>query len=179
MKAKHGTRMVQVITANWFLLIILDEPPLGLLNRWRAERVKYYERMEPTEAPRDKTPYHPPQEKVSKTLRLEKEASDKMWVLLLGDEQLNAVETVAQKDEIHEVGAKLRENTAREAAALNDEVIRKKMEESWKEGDRVVRPNVYIDPAGAARVGTDMTKMPPPPCLGGPTTWRPATSEWP
>ena len=50
------------------------------MDRWRQERVRYYERMEPTEAPRDKTPYHPPQEKVAKTLRLEDEASDAMWV---------------------------------------------------------------------------------------------------
>ena len=97
MKGRHGTRMVQVVTKDWMLQIILDEPPQILENKWRNDRVEYYKRLEPTEAPRDAEPYLPPKGKKAKALRLENEASDRMWELLLVDDKLNDLKHVKEQ----------------------------------------------------------------------------------
>lgn len=86
-KGRTGTRMLQIITKDWLMNIILDETPQDLETRWQNERMAYYSRLEPHAAPRDVKPYFHPT-KVAKRLRLTGRYSDAMWAMVMENHEL-------------------------------------------------------------------------------------------
>ena len=87
MKGKSGTRMLQILTADWLMNIILDEPPEGLEAKWQNDRIAYYQRCEPHDAPRDVKPLLLPT-KVQKRIQLTGEDSATMWRLVMANHEL-------------------------------------------------------------------------------------------
>ena len=154
MRGRHGTRMVQVITHEWMLQLILDEPPERLENEWRAERIKYYRRVEPMEAPRDSAPYLPPKSQNAKALRLEGEASNRMWQLLLKDEELDdlrAAQHTALLEQSREKAGSL--PTADE---ISEDLLRFCFSDDSDirmDGQRIEKSNVWVEHRGPGRKG--------------------------
>ena len=154
MKGRHGTRMVHIITKEWMLQLILDEPPDALERAWRDERVQYYRRVEPTEAPRDTEPYLPPASKQAKALRLENEASDRMWQLLLRDDEINelkvATEHAARLKETKEAGE---DTSIPSADEITDSLLKIHLEDKWTEGSRLCHSKVWLEHDGPGKKG--------------------------
>ena len=64
----------------------MDEPPQAMETAWVQRRCKCYAALEPLEAPRDEAPFVPRDAPL--TLRLEDEASERMWRLLLESDNM-------------------------------------------------------------------------------------------
>ena len=157
MKARHGTRMVQVVTADWLLHLILDEPPQLLENAWRSQRVEYYRRLEPTEAPRDVEPYKPPKERLHKVLRLEDDASDRMWNILLRDDELNKMEEATEKATFDQARQSVKMDSAEE---ITDKVLKLHLDDSWvDEKGRLQHSKLFVDHTGPAKRGWTKTDV--------------------
>ena len=150
MKAKHGTRMVQVITEEWMQQFILDEPPQALENKWRKDRAAYYARVEPQEAPRDKEPLLPGKE--HKAIRLENDASDRMWKILLDKDAMHDEE----QEVFHAEELKQRKEEAEEvelAENIEDSLLKVHMASAHMEGNKLVMGSIWVDYQGPADSG--------------------------
>ena len=153
MKGRHGTRMVQVITADWMLQIILDEPPEALEKQWRNDRIMYYKRLEPTEAPRDKSPYLPPDAKRHKAIRLEGEAANRMWELLLKDDEINELKESAEQARIMQQAMTAKGDALPTADEITDDLLKVHLSDKFMDGNRVVNAKVWLDTKGPGLKG--------------------------
>ena len=154
MKGRHGTRMVQVIAKDWMLQLILDEPPEALELSWRNDRVKYYQRLEPTEAPRDTQPYIPPKSKNAKALRLEDEASDRMWTLLLSDDHINELKHADEQAELICQADSAKLDRMSTAADITEPLLKLRLDDDkWMEGSRLQHGTVWVDTKGPGYKG--------------------------
>ena len=75
--------MLVLATKSRSLQLVVDEPPQNLYNEWARDRIKFYERFEPNEAPRDA---HPPKQAMDR-LRLPGVASTVFWEAILGNHE--------------------------------------------------------------------------------------------
>ena len=153
MKGRHGTRMVQVVTETWKLQMILDEPPQDLENAWRAERVQYYQRVEPTEAPRDVEPCMPRSGRNEKALRLEGEASDRMWQLLLDDDEINSLKEATEHGKLLAVQRGPKDEEIPLAEDIEDSLLKLHMADEYMEGNRICRSRIWVDTKGPGLTG--------------------------
>ena len=96
---KGASRFVVIYDGVHVLQLILDEPPTGPWNLWVKERIEYYMRMEPNDAPRD-TPATIPSTATTKRLAFAGPLSDKIWEILYSNPDMSAMEqldVLAQK----------------------------------------------------------------------------------
>jgi hypothetical protein len=119
---KTGTRLLQILTKDWIMNIILDEPEQHVETKWQNERIAYYSRLEPHDAPRDVKPYISPQ-KVAKRLRLEGEDSDKMWRMVMQNHELHEYEEIEQL-----AGLAIRRTRDQPVDAAPEESVRNRLE---------------------------------------------------
>ena len=105
-------------------------------------------RVEPTEAPRDNTPYLPPKSKNAKALRLENEASDRMWELLLREKALDDL-----RAEEHEALFEQSRKADEEYHEISEGLLNLTFEDSkltMAHGARIEKRSVWLDHTGPA-----------------------------
>ena len=96
-----GTRMVQIFGEHGCLELILDEPPQELVTKWEADRMKYYMKLEPSDARRNVRPkifYHVV-------------ASDAIWAHIYNsssEEACNAIDKTVEKQAAGLYGSTMR-----------------------------------------------------------------------
>ena len=147
------------------LQLVLDEPPTDLENKWRDDRVKYYQRVEPTEPPRDEAPVLIHASKRPRALRLEDEASNRMWELLLKDDEINFLQEKTKHEEIME---HIKESSTSMASDLpkaediTDPLLKLLVEDKYsEESGRITHTKVWVDTKGPGLTGHASEKMKP------------------
>ena len=83
--SKNGARLVQLYGNGLVVQIILDLPPQHLWNKWCKERIEYYKRYEPLDAPRDAAPNVFNNKFI---FEVAGELSDHIWTTLLADHNM-------------------------------------------------------------------------------------------
>ena len=142
MKSKHGTRMVQIVTDQWMLQLILDEPPPAMERAWVQRRCKYYAAMEPQDAPRDEAPFLPKETPMS--LRLENEASDRMWSLLLETDNMEGINYAEERVKI--ISSGIAEAQERALPTPIPEVAERIINQpAYENGPRIEKDNILAE----------------------------------
>ena len=99
----------------------------------------------------DEEPYTAPKEKMHKVLRLEGEASDRMWRILLNDDEFNKTEQEVEKTEFEATKEYVMMDSANDIA---DDMLKLHLSDSWMdENGRLQHGKVWVDTKGPAKHG--------------------------
>ena len=122
-------------------------------KKWREDRIQYYKRVEPTEAPRDQEPYIPPASQRPKKLRLEREASDRMWELLLCDDEINELKEATEHGKNLAASKSSDAEAMMQADDIADALLKIHMDDEYVEGNRLCKSRIWVDTKGPAIQG--------------------------
>ena len=119
-----------------------DVAPFGIgkLVRWVQRRCKYYAAMEPQDAPRDEAPFLPRETPLS--LRLEDEASMRMWSLLLESDNMEGINYAEERMKVLNSGiAEAQERSPPEP--IPEEAERIINRPAYENGNRIEKEDVF------------------------------------
>ena len=131
-KAPNGNYAVIIYDGETVIILILDHPPQKLRHEWIKNRIEYYQRHEPNEAPRSERPEVPKLGTI-RQVQFEGEASDAIWKILYQDQDLAETKELREAAHKHHKETlvtsagtgrwKTIEHTAEGAAALQKAMI--------------------------------------------------------